>query len=100
MGSVIEILVLQALAHEAQGDIHAALVPLERALVLAEPECYVRVFVDEGMPMAQLLSDVATRGSRRTTRANCWRHLKLMAVLTPMIRLASPLPLRSPLSSR
>jgi LuxR family maltose regulon positive regulatory protein len=56
MGSVIEILVLQALAHEAQGDIPLALVPLERALTLAEREGYVRVFVDEGVPIAELLT--------------------------------------------
>ena len=62
MGSVIEVLVLQALAHEAKGDIPAALVPLERALALAGPEGYVRIFVDEGMPMAQLLSEAAAHG--------------------------------------
>ena len=62
MGSVIEILMLQALAHEVQGDSSTALVPLERALSLAEPEGYVRVFVDEGRPMAQLLSEAATHG--------------------------------------
>ena len=62
MGSVIEILVLQALAHQAQGDIPAALVPLERALTLAEPEGYVRMFLDEGPPMAQLLREAAARG--------------------------------------
>ena len=55
MGRGIEILVLQALAHEAQGDTPAALEPLQRALTLAEPEGYVRVFVDEGGPMARLL---------------------------------------------
>ena len=55
MGSVIEILVLQALAHAAQGNIPLALVSLERALTLAEPEGYVRIFVDEGEPMAELL---------------------------------------------
>jgi LuxR family maltose regulon positive regulatory protein len=60
-GSVIEILVLQALAHAAQGDIPAALAPLERALTLAEREGYVRLFVDEGVPMAHLLSAAATR---------------------------------------
>jgi LuxR family maltose regulon positive regulatory protein len=54
-GSAIEILVLQALAHEAQGNIPLALVPLERALNLAEPEGYVRIFLDEGIPMAGLL---------------------------------------------
>jgi LuxR family maltose regulon positive regulatory protein len=59
LGSVIEILVLQALAHHAQGDRPAALVPLERALTLAEPEGYVRLFLDEGSPMAQLLREAA-----------------------------------------
>ena len=42
MGSVIEILALLALAHAAHGDIPLALVSLERALTLAEPEGYVR----------------------------------------------------------
>ncbi len=55
IGSVIEILVLQSLAHKAQGNLTPALVALERALTLAEPEGYVRVFVDEGKPMAELL---------------------------------------------
>ncbi len=62
MGSVIEILVLQALAHEAQGDIPLALASLERALTLAEPEGYVRIFVDEGLPMAALLREAAKQG--------------------------------------
>ena len=61
-GSVIEILVLQALAHRARGDLPAALAALERALTLAEPEGYVRVFVDEGPPMAALLAAAAQRG--------------------------------------
>ena len=61
-GSVIEILVLQALAYHAQGDLPAALVPLQQALTLAEPEGYVRMFVDEGSPMTQLLLEAASRG--------------------------------------
>jgi LuxR family maltose regulon positive regulatory protein len=61
-GSVIEILVLQALAHEAQGESPSALVPLERALTLAEPEGYVRIFVDEGLPMARLLYEALSHG--------------------------------------
>ncbi|MFN8488906.1 MAG: LuxR C-terminal-related transcriptional regulator [Caldilineaceae bacterium] len=64
MGSVIELLVLQALAHQAnapnaRGDIAPALAPLARALTLAEPEGYVRLFVDKGEPMRLLLSDFA-----------------------------------------
>ncbi|MFO7680503.1 MAG: LuxR C-terminal-related transcriptional regulator [Chloroflexota bacterium] len=61
-GSVLEILVTQALAHEAGGSLPAALACLERALVLAEPEGYVRLFVDEGQPMARLLAAAASRG--------------------------------------
>jgi LuxR family maltose regulon positive regulatory protein len=61
-GSVIEILVLQALARQLQGDIPAALVPLQQALALAEPEGYVRIFVDEGPAMAHLLREAAARG--------------------------------------
>jgi len=62
MGSVIEILVLHALAYEVQGDRPTALAPLERALSLAAPEGYVRIFVDEGLPMAGLLSEAAANG--------------------------------------
>jgi LuxR family maltose regulon positive regulatory protein len=61
-GSVIDILILQALAHKAKGDIPPALVSLERALTLSEPEGYFRIFADEGIPMAQLLSEVAAHG--------------------------------------
>jgi ATP/maltotriose-dependent transcriptional regulator MalT len=62
MGSVVEILVLRALAYEAQGDITPALMSLERALTLAEPEGYLRIFVDEGPPMSALLRQAAKRG--------------------------------------
>ena len=61
-GSVIEILVLQALAHETQGNILPALMSLERALTLAQPEGYLRLFVDEGPPMARLLYEALSRG--------------------------------------
>lgn len=54
-GSLIEILTLQALAHQARGDVSQALPPLERALRLAEPEGYIRLFIDEGQPMVELL---------------------------------------------
>ncbi|HEX6555398.1 MAG TPA: LuxR C-terminal-related transcriptional regulator [Ktedonobacteraceae bacterium] len=62
MGSVLEILVLRALTLEAQGDRMSALSTLERALVLAAPEGYIRLFVDEGPPMLALLHLTHTRG--------------------------------------
>jgi LuxR family maltose regulon positive regulatory protein len=55
MRSVLEILILRALALEAQGDHPGALTALGRALILAEPEGYIRLFIDEGIPMATLL---------------------------------------------
>ena len=62
MGSAIEILVLQVLAHQLHDNVPAALSSLERALNLAEPEGYVRMFVDEGANMATLLRESATQG--------------------------------------
>jgi LuxR family maltose regulon positive regulatory protein len=64
-GSVIEILVLRALAHQTLGDIPAALAALEQAMMLAGPEGYVRVFADEGPPMTSLLRSAAKQGIRR-----------------------------------
>ena len=56
-GSILEILVVQALAHQAQGNLPLALASLERALTLAEPEGYLRLFEDEGEPMRLLIAD-------------------------------------------
>ncbi|HEX2819361.1 MAG TPA: LuxR C-terminal-related transcriptional regulator [Streptosporangiaceae bacterium] len=54
-GSVIEIQALQALALAAAGEETAAVDALAGALILACPQGYVRVFADEGPPMAALL---------------------------------------------
>jgi LuxR family maltose regulon positive regulatory protein len=51
----VELLVLQALVLQARDDERGALTTLRQALMLAEPEGYVRTFVDEGEPMADLL---------------------------------------------
>jgi LuxR family maltose regulon positive regulatory protein len=59
---LMDILVLQALAHQAQGDLEQALAALQRALALAEPEGYCRLFVDEGAPMAALLQHALAQG--------------------------------------
>ena len=59
-GSLLEIWVLQALAHHAHGDLPQALVALSRALGVApEPESYVRLYLDEGAPMTTLLRHAA-----------------------------------------
>ena len=60
-GRVIEILVLRALLMAAEKDVDRALSYLERALMRAEPEGYVRIFLDEGKPMAALLLEAINR---------------------------------------
>jgi LuxR family maltose regulon positive regulatory protein len=54
-GDELRYLVMMAVARHALGNTQAALDFLSRALILAEPEGYVRLFVDEGQPMAELL---------------------------------------------
>jgi LuxR family maltose regulon positive regulatory protein len=65
--SLIELAALQALAHAAAGGQAAALATLARALALAAPEGYIRVFADEGPPMARLLDRLAS--AHRTGQA-------------------------------
>jgi len=54
--SVIEILLLQALAYQECRQEQKALAALAQAVCLAEPAGYIRRFIDEGAPMAALLS--------------------------------------------
>ncbi|MBZ0298422.1 MAG: LuxR C-terminal-related transcriptional regulator [Anaerolineae bacterium] len=57
-GSLIRALILQALAFHAADDSQKAVESLARALLLAEPEQPLRVFADEGHPIALLLEKV------------------------------------------
>jgi len=61
-GRVVAILALRAVALHTRGARDQALDALERALSLAEPEGYVRSFIDEGEPMRELLRQAAARG--------------------------------------
>jgi LuxR family maltose regulon positive regulatory protein len=58
----LEILTLQAVAYQQRGDTNKALAALERALTLAKPEGFVRVFLDAGPSMAELLPKIAAQG--------------------------------------
>lgn len=60
--SLMEILVLQAMAYHTQGIHPAALLSLQQAFALAEPQGHVRLFVDEGSSMMELLREAAARG--------------------------------------
>jgi LuxR family maltose regulon positive regulatory protein len=81
-GRVIEILLLQSLALQAQGASAQAFRPLERALTLAEPEGYVRTFADEGEPMREALGQ---------WRLETGRHKDLTEVQTRLMTYAGKL---------
>ena len=61
-GDLLAVLVLLALAEDARGDRAAAIAHLERALTLAEPEGYLRLFLDAGPRIQPLLEAAAAKG--------------------------------------
>ena len=58
-GSVLEIRILQALAHHARDDLPEALTALRRSFDTPEPDSHVRLYLDEGAPMLTLLHQAA-----------------------------------------
>ena len=56
---IIEVLALQALVCDAQGEVRKALDLIRQALDLAQPDGFIRIFVDLGPAMARLLYRVA-----------------------------------------
>ncbi|MBN1873614.1 MAG: hypothetical protein JXA33_05240 [Anaerolineae bacterium] len=58
---------------------------LERALTIAEPEGYVRVFLDEGEPMQMLLAQWLAHAGENPLRAYAGRLLPQFDAETPKI---------------
>ena len=94
-GNAIDVLVVQAIARHAAGDPEGALASLDRAAALAEPEGYVRVFADEGSPMAALLKLAAKRPN-----ASSYVRQLLAAVVAVKGQPSERQPLIEPLSER
>jgi LuxR family maltose regulon positive regulatory protein len=67
--SLIEITVIRALAYRAQHHTPDAISALERAIMLAEAEGSVRIFVNEGEPMRELLSVFHSKQDNQSRRA-------------------------------
>ncbi|HET6319009.1 MAG TPA: AAA family ATPase, partial [Chloroflexota bacterium] len=93
-GSSLEILVLLARAHHQRRDMRAALSTLEGALLLAEPEGYVRLFIDEGEPMRDLLRHAVAAGVSGTYAQRLVSALHEPARAVPVAGLAEPLTAR------
>jgi LuxR family maltose regulon positive regulatory protein len=95
----IELLILRALANQVLENITGAFADLQRALVLAEPGGYVRLFVDEGMPMRRLLASL--KESSRSLKEYISRLLAAGEGVEAFPPLALiPQPLVEPLSTR
>ncbi len=102
MGRAVEILALEALACQAGGDMASALATLEQALLLAQPEGYIRTFVDEGEPMAGLLRELRERwklGALRGTQAGSCAYMEHLLSAFPTSCTSSAAPSRSSPSS-
>jgi LuxR family maltose regulon positive regulatory protein len=63
--TAIEILILQALAQQAASNPSEAIKALEKALTLAQPESFVRTFVDEGEPVSKVLLELLKQNGKR-----------------------------------
>ncbi len=94
-GSALELLVLLSLAHHLRRDHPAALGALRQAVARAEPEGYVRVFADEGPPLAELLNGLVREGGGTAYV----RRLRAAAMGTQQ-RAGASKPLVAPLSER
>ena len=71
MGRVMEILLLKASALQEIGDSEHALLALTECLALAEPEGYLRIFLDEGQPMQLLLAQWLAHAEAGPLRDYC-----------------------------
>jgi LuxR family maltose regulon positive regulatory protein len=99
-GRVIEVLALRALARQAHGHTTRAVDDLARALELAEPEGFVRTFVDEGEPMAALLRQAASRGITPAYASTLLAVLSTSESRGPTAPTLHAQPLVEPLSGR
>ncbi|MCB0035623.1 MAG: hypothetical protein KDE51_16435, partial [Anaerolineales bacterium] len=93
--SVIEILLLQALADEAHDRLTAALPAFNSALMMAEPEYFTSLFVNEGLPVVNLLQAIIKENRAVPYAVRLLAYFETESTLT-----AAPQPLVDPLSER
>lgn len=101
MGSMLEILIVQALAYQTRGDSTKAFPSLELALTLAQPEGFIRIFIEEGEPMRALLLDFRVFNERHPHGNHKWMGYleKLISAFAPPGK-AQQAKLIEPLSQR
>ncbi len=104
-GSEIEMLLLLALAHDAQGRSNEALTLCHQALLLAQPGRYCRLFLDAGRPMARLLNLLSAQERGKAVASYLGQLLKVTNAAQAHHTTTGPLtgtrqPLLEPLSPR
>ncbi len=93
---VMETLLLQALVLQAQGDLARAIDTLNQALTIPRQGNYIRLFLDEGSPMAALLQTAAAK-------KGCPDTVKRLLMMVDSANKYKPManqPLVEPLSDR
>jgi LuxR family maltose regulon positive regulatory protein len=95
----VELLVLRALAEKEDGDWASALADLRRALTIAAPRKYVRVFLDEGRELAALLDRLDMEQLRGSEAAPLARRLQ-RAMYTPDVQGSAPIGMSEQLTKR
>jgi len=96
-GGLIEILILQAITFAAQNRTDEAIAALEHALTLAEPEGYIRIFVDEGGPMKEVIGNWRLETARHKNLTEVQMRLMVYAdkLLEAFTSTVLPLPIGS-----
>jgi LuxR family maltose regulon positive regulatory protein len=89
-GSLIETLAVAALADAAAGHRDQALGVLQQALLLAMPEGYARIFLDEGAPMRLLIADCRSALSTSITLSMEWKDSHLLRAYLEQLLAAFP----------
>jgi LuxR family transcriptional regulator, maltose regulon positive regulatory protein len=95
----VELLILRALAEKEDGDWAGALADVRRALTIAAPRNYVRVFLDEGRELAALIERLDVEQLRGSEAAPLARRLR-RAMGAPDVQGSAPIRMREELTKR
>ncbi|MFB4168334.1 LuxR C-terminal-related transcriptional regulator [Virgibacillus sp. JSM 102003] len=58
IGDLIEVFILESIIHYLQNNLQKSVISMEQAINLAEPELYLRIFLDEGKVTATILNEI------------------------------------------
>jgi len=95
----VELLILRALAEKEDGDWASALADLRRALTIAAPRNYIRVFLDEGRELSALIDRLDVEELRGSEAAPLARRLQ-RAMCTPDVQGGAPIGMSEELTKR